>query len=926
MIYFGFMPNNIEKQLFYMEVFKNEEGEILLNNKMFNGTLISKIISKKLVGDNIIEYFQNDDNDLLKFNSYSQKLKFNSSKTNNCEEGCYLLITYLSKAFKIGKITGTEFSLSCRIWNEDNYIPRIISIPLNEYIYGSFEEDNSLNHFYSVFIPGNNDAYIEIHASNVDCLAKKGITTIINIFSKETIALTSDTFDKQKLLKSLNETLILGDSENYYISFAFLKVSAFSQYSYYYFRVLLHNQTNEYPVFPLDTNKANLCKPINFGYCYFLLKNDYNILSTYYAINTYGEEAIYLFYETDEDDYYSIDSESSEINEIEMNANFPEYHITSNRNLLIVIYSFSENNLQVLINCVGDPDFMFPSLNIYSSQLFYLNTSQTKDFLIHYDTMAKYNIIINTIEGNGKICFNQRCDNTSKENDIQISEKKYLSFPLFYDSPKSIHFLCENDFFVFRIKISYQVREFLEKIKIGTTIKTNIDYAQLPKIYYLEYNDNSGIDINFKLNSNDKLDDYYEIISYGMITGYTNIKNIASIEGLINVLSNDNKKIAQYDSFTKSGLITLTKEMINENKDTFDDNYLLFEIDEKNYLEGKNYSKFSLEIIIGSKDNETESPNELPKNKYIRGSFDKILKPQNQIYYIDFITSEIYANQYILEFSSNSPNIELVFNNCEYKKEILINKLGFDKYLISVPDNSSDPYFTVRTKNTIKNDNQYQINYIMRLNEIKEINENDDNYDDIFDIEFKHETISVRNEKDNNYRLILKNNNKNLNNSNENIQYIYCIRLYSNEALTNNNITLNTITMNENEKGLITMKMSDIFNPGFEMSYDLHLDQDKEFIATIFVIVKKGNQENYYSLKYEFNTKKINLFMIFIFIIFCIIIVLIIIIAILIWRKALKENKSLTEKIQTISFSQGIDDSFDSKKSKTDEDYDTTFI
>ena len=66
----------------------------------------------------------------------------------------------------------------------------------------------------------------------------------MNSDSKGVETLTSDTFDKQKLIKSLNETLILGDSENYYISFAFLKVSALSQYSYYYFRVLLHNQTN----------------------------------------------------------------------------------------------------------------------------------------------------------------------------------------------------------------------------------------------------------------------------------------------------------------------------------------------------------------------------------------------------------------------------------------------------------------------------------------------------------------------------------------------------------------------------------------------------------------------------------------------------------------------------------------------------------
>jgi hypothetical protein len=358
-------------------------------------------------------------------------------------------------------------------------------------------------------------------------------------------------------------------------------------------------------------------------------------------------------------------------------------------------------------------------------------------------------------------------------------------------------------------------------------------------------------------------------------------------------------------------------------KDPFDDNYLLFEIDENNYLEGKNYSKFSLEIIINSKNNENEYQKELPKNKYIRGSFDKKLKQQNHTYYIDFITSETYEKQYILEFSSNSPNIELVFNNCQFKKEILSKDLGFDKYLITVSnsDRIRDPFFTVRTTDTIKNDNQYQINYIMRLNEI---NENEDNHDDTLNIEIKQEALSVNNKKDNNYRLTLKNNEKSQENSNENIQYVYCIRLYTKETLTKNNITINTIAMNENEIGQIMMKVSDIFNPGSEMSYDLHLDKNKEFIATIFVIVKKGKQENYYSLKYEFDTKKIN-YIIYIFIIFCIIIVLIIILVILIWRKTSKKNKSLVEKIQMISFSQGINDSFDSK-SKTDEDYETTFI
>ena len=40
----GFIPSSVSYQYYYMEVFEGEYGEIILNNKRYNGRLFSYII------------------------------------------------------------------------------------------------------------------------------------------------------------------------------------------------------------------------------------------------------------------------------------------------------------------------------------------------------------------------------------------------------------------------------------------------------------------------------------------------------------------------------------------------------------------------------------------------------------------------------------------------------------------------------------------------------------------------------------------------------------------------------------------------------------------------------------------------------------------------------------------------------------------
>ena len=93
-------------------------------------------------------------NGYLEFNMHYQKVSFNSSQTEKCEKGCFLLITYYSNISKSLEIKGTEFSILGRIWDKEELISQIINIPLNEYIFGDFDE-TTVNSVKLIFIINN---------------------------------------------------------------------------------------------------------------------------------------------------------------------------------------------------------------------------------------------------------------------------------------------------------------------------------------------------------------------------------------------------------------------------------------------------------------------------------------------------------------------------------------------------------------------------------------------------------------------------------------------------------------------------------------------------------------------------------------------------------------------------------------------------
>ena len=95
----------------------------------------------------------------LEFYGYIKRIIIKSSDTEDCGEGCYLLLTLRTSVLSIQDFDFREFPFNIMIYTINptsetikDTIP-IIDIPLNEYIVGNIiiNKDNQITEFYSTY-------------------------------------------------------------------------------------------------------------------------------------------------------------------------------------------------------------------------------------------------------------------------------------------------------------------------------------------------------------------------------------------------------------------------------------------------------------------------------------------------------------------------------------------------------------------------------------------------------------------------------------------------------------------------------------------------------------------------------------------------------------------------------------------------------
>ena len=167
------LNGNIPKH-YYFDIAKGEYGDITLDFKRGSGNIFAAIQSRKLdtpMNDpewRGIYHFPTTINESLKYDTYWKKILITEESTNNCTDGCYVLITIVSNVRYYGALDDEEtpyrISINPRIMKTDQNVqsPKV-RINVNDFIIGNIMygvPENRKYDYYSLILPYESEQII----------------------------------------------------------------------------------------------------------------------------------------------------------------------------------------------------------------------------------------------------------------------------------------------------------------------------------------------------------------------------------------------------------------------------------------------------------------------------------------------------------------------------------------------------------------------------------------------------------------------------------------------------------------------------------------------------------------------------------------------------------------------------------------------
>ena len=884
----GFTISNEVKQYYYLEIFKDEEGEIMLHDKRFYGELYGVIKPKSNIKpyNETKEYIKEASSNKLKYDNHTLKLSFKLNETKQCEEGCYLLITYTHDNFDFNQIIGSEFTLLVRIWDKEDIGSQIINIPFNEYIFGEFEEHSINHHYYSLSIPKNTEKIIiQFEGNYIDGFisSEKKIKNTLRIYDN-----TKDlNITKNKMIIICDEAIINELNIKDSISFAFRPKNYFSLYfSFYYIRILLKEKYKNITYF-IDSNLGNICIPEKGekgkGYfCKCRLKNNYKELSLDNYITASNEIDIFEF---DNQGIINNESINREGNLIKINNKFNEtvpyidfIFIFNNSKIVNILTTFCKNKSAI-------------NPQIYSSEMFYLK----KKMYFIFNLIRRFSLMSSVIDGDGEI---GHLNNTFQAN-INFQEKPLIFF--INKEIKNISFIpnkanenTEKELLFF-IKLNYIIqRNEVKEINQGKTLIEILRVKDLPTYYYLKCEE-----VNIK----------EEIIFNFRIINSKNAQTTFNIRGLLANQTNfgfQNKTIIKgsYDSHYKIGILNIKN--FNNSK------YILINIDSSlKVLEGY----ILIEILAMSKVDKSYSI--LPINKYITDIYNS---NENKVYLIK-INKKYMDRNISVDLIPYCKEMKLE-SDTKLSLENDINYGMVQKYRITKYKDKNKYNITLNVKNSQNISNCYfLLKYYYLINQ-KEIKYN------------FNEKFNIKKRKNKNDIILNFNGIEILNNKIETYFTIYAL-LYKYEKVIKNAFINSSSQKEFTIADTNFTKINDSYK--FRLRFkDIKTYNNDDYIYYLQIKIYSRVRRNIlvdeifiYTLKIDLTDMfKSNKYIIIIIIFISAITIIVIIFTVIIYVMK-KKNTNLKEKVLATSFSSdNINENILDKneKSSKEEDNDHTFI
>ena len=601
--------------------------------------------------------------------------------------------------------------------------------------------------------------------------------------------------------------------------------------------------------------------------------------------------------------------------------------------LILFKFEFEDNRPKTILSMFSnDKDINSPKF--YSSQIYILsNPKKQFNFNFNYGNCL---LIFKYISGSGNISFGEYQKIEANSNNLE----KPIIIPI--SKVKNITFKTEESF-IYHLELKYiRQKSNIKELIIDESRNELLFDTQFPIYYYLKYENQENIDINYRIRN---LED--EASTNILINAY-----IINSEELEKKLDGEFIELEEsirglYDKTFKNGILQINEDIIkNFSKVDASDNlnnetkYILIKIDGKHYIS----NSLSVEIIAMSNNNGNYL---IPVNQYIMG-----YNLFNNIKYI--IKNNIIdnnANKIIIEFSPNYKDIKLTFDNLTeiptYKENMTTD---IQKYIINA--NDKEIILNINKPERISNGN-----YLFRYYFTK----NNDRFEYKFDKSYNKTKIK---DGDNKADICLKFNNFGIylneklvnssefniketdikNNINSGIKFKIYGSLFKKENANNevnellntfafissipsyeNNTEINYTDNNKFELCFMNMNKTDfIFD--LQIKIDVIFNEyyfKEDFLVYALPIELKDE------LKKEDNTFKDYLNKNKILLVIILIIIVIMLIFIILYFKIKKKNRNLESQVLSISLtSESSEDLFSEywKDKKTVPDYDNAFI
>lgn len=924
----GFITSKVNQTKYSMEIMKNEEGEIMLHDKRQNGKLFGKICKK-----NDIDCYNNNNQPVIEYKEHMRKIKFNYRDTQECDEGCDLLIFYIHNTLdNINTIIGFEFTLLARVWNKDDWSQtNIVNIPNNEYIFGCFEKNLINQHYYSILLNNETELIVEIKGKNFRFFYGEG-NRKLNTYNE--LLDNTNELEIQNEMEMKNISYSNNNGE-YYLSFAVRPKNFFEDIaSFYYFRIF-QTENISHLIMPLDSNIENNCKILNPNSdlrCVYLLKNDYNEFYLDFSITHSSIFHNYLsetyIYTSEKDVSLNIEEETS-FDFYSPDENYKKekglYIINNitNTNLNYILFIFSlyfqeeESYLSFFHNIEKD---IYPQ--IYSNQIYKIESNNSFIF----SSLSNYYLNLNWINGTGKI-------NNFKSIDFDLdrNDKGKIYSTIFPDDNEYNITIENKEDLLVNLGLKYTTKkDIIREIKDGELFNEMIQDTYFPIYFYYKLFDKTiSYDINFRIINYNNILAEYSI--EGMFCKYETIKRIEEDEYInFNVDLN-----AQYDSSLDIGLLE-----ISEDRTCQDNDYILIKIDQKNERCDANIliQIISLSKFFGS------FYSYFPINQFILGS--KYDNNTLDNLYFDILHENNTGEKMIIEFNKNNPGIELIYDN-DNENEVKLEKIekgGVEKFIISNISPENGFWITYNDSKAPKNlkSSNYLIRYYYLTERFKDVEYVFPGQCNITGTKQLNESFAYISLSFDNLNItnVYNSDGTVFNNNSINISYTIYLNLFLDEdikEILNSTAIILTkpvskevvITSNEYPSFDVNMivNITNVSNFNYIMQIKFYLNNS--LVNDKMLAFSKNIDLNDYlkapKKKKDNKDKKLVIGLSTTISILVIIIIIIFIGN----QKMKKKNKELKDKVLSISFAQGKSDNIlttDPIHSKKDEEYESIFI